>query len=43
MRQFFEEWAPYVNRQPTADDLELDGKGLCDTERAVGTEMLTDI
>ena len=22
MRQFFEEWAPYVNRQPTADDLD---------------------
>ena len=28
MRQFFEEWAPYVNRQPVADDLELDGKFL---------------
>lgn len=22
MRQFFEEWAPYVNRQPAADDLD---------------------
>lgn len=28
MRQLFEEWAPYVNRQPVADDLELDGKFL---------------
>lgn len=23
MRQFFEEWAPYVNRQPSAGDLEM--------------------
>ena len=28
MRQFFEEWAPYVNRQPAADDLELNGNFL---------------
>ena len=28
MRQFYEEWAPYVNRQPVAVDLELDSKFL---------------
>lgn len=28
MRQFYEEWCPYVNRQPLADDLEIDGKRL---------------
>ena len=28
MRQFYEEWCPYVNRQPTAGDLEVDGKSL---------------
>ncbi len=28
MRQFYEEWRPFVNRQPSADDLEVDGKCL---------------
>ena len=28
MRLFFEKWHDYVNRQPIADDLEVDGKML---------------
>jgi hypothetical protein len=24
MRQFYEEWSPYVNRQPLASDLQID-------------------
>lgn len=28
MRQFYEEWSPYVNRQPLADDLDVNGEGL---------------
>ncbi len=28
MRLFYENWEQYVNRQPAADDLELDGKML---------------
>ena len=28
MRLFYEAWAPFVNRQPAADDLEVDGKRL---------------
>ena len=28
MRLFYEAWAPFVNRQPAADDLEVDGKKL---------------
>lgn len=28
MRQFYEEWCPFVNRQPSAGDLEVDGKKL---------------
>ena len=28
MRQFYEEWSPYVNRQPRADDLDVNGEGL---------------
>ena len=28
MRLFYENWKDYVNRQPVADDLELDGKML---------------
>jgi hypothetical protein len=28
MRIFYEEWNPFVNRQPAADDLEIDEEGL---------------
>lgn len=28
MRQFYQEWQPFVNRQPTAGDSEIDGKSL---------------
>jgi predicted nuclease of restriction endonuclease-like (RecB) superfamily len=28
MRIFYEEWCPFVNRQPTADDLEINEEGL---------------
>ncbi len=28
MRQFYEEWCPFVNRQPSADDLEINGQRL---------------
>ena len=27
MRIFYEEWSAYVNRQPIADDLEVNGEG----------------
>lgn len=27
MRQFYDEWSPYVNRQPLADDLDVNGEG----------------
>lgn len=28
MREFYEEWSPYVNRQPLADDVDIDAKYL---------------
>lgn len=28
MRLFYDEWSPYVNRQPLADDLDVNGEGL---------------
>ena len=28
MRLFYDEWSPYVNRQPMADDLDVNGEGL---------------
>jgi hypothetical protein len=28
MRIFYEEWSSFVNRQPAADDLEIDEEGL---------------
>lgn len=28
IRQFYEEWSPYVNRQPLTDDLDVNGEGL---------------
>ena len=28
MRLFYDEWSPYVNRQPLVDDLDVNGKGL---------------
>ena len=40
MRLFYEAWAPYVNRQPTADDLELDGKGLLTVIRQPSADEL---
>ena len=37
MRQFYEEWQPFVNRQPIAGDLEVDGSGLLAIIRQPGT------
>lgn len=37
MRQFYEEWQPFVNRQPMAGDLEVDGSSLLAIIRQPGT------
>lgn len=39
MRQFYEEWSPYANRQPLADDLDVNGEGLLIAMSAYSTFM----